>query len=85
MFRIWAKVLTEDKIVKQTVYEGEGAFAYSSFFRYLAEICDMLDVPTPVLLKPHILQYAKFRHVVFRPRDFIEDPGFDKLILENIS
>ena len=83
MFKIWAKILREDKIEKQLVYEGE-SFAYSEFFRYLAEICDRLDVPTPVLLKAHIFNYAKFRHVVFRPRDFLEPPPFDKLILENI-
>lgn len=83
MFKIWAKVLREDKIIKQLVYEGE-TFSYSEFFGYLADICDRLDISTPVLLKTHILNYAKFRHVVFRPRDFMETPPFDKLILENI-
>lgn len=84
MFRIWAKVLSGDHIEKQTVYAREEKFTYSRFFEYLAEICDGLDVPTPVLLKPHVFQYAKFNHVVFRPADFMEDIPFDKLILENI-
>lgn len=84
MFRIWAKVFSEDHIEKQTTYAREEKFTYSCFFRYLADICDELDVPTPVLLKTHILQYAKFNHVVFRPRDFMEDVPFEKLVLENI-
>lgn len=84
MFRIWAKVLTNEHIVKQTVYESEEKFAYSQFFRYLADICNELDVPTPVLLKPHVFNYAKFNHVIFRPRDFMEEIVFDKLVLENI-
>ena len=85
MFRIWAKVYSDDRIIKQHVYEKEEPFAYSSFFTYLTEICDALDVPTPVLLKPHLFQYAKFRRITFRPADFMEDTPFDKLVLENIG
>ncbi len=85
MFRIWAKVLKEGHIIKQTTYESEEKFTYADFFRYLAEICDRLDIPTPVLLKPHLFNYAKFRHVVFRPADFMETVPFDRLVLENIG
>ena len=84
MFRIWAKVYKHDRIAKQSVYESEKKFTYSQFFTYLAEICDGLDIPTPVLLKTHIFNYAKFNHVIFRPADFMESIPFDKLVLENI-
>ena len=84
MFRIWAKVMREDHIEKQTVYEREEKFTYSHFFDYLTEICDTLDIPTPVLLKAHLFNYAKFNHVIFRPADFLETPEFDKLVLENL-
>ncbi len=84
MFRIWAKVFLEDHIEKQTVYKRDDKFTYSEFFRYLADICDELDIPTPILLKPHIFNYAKFNHVIFRPADFMEDVPFTKLVLENI-
>ena len=84
MLRIWAKVMLEGHIERQTVYERDENFAYSNFFRYLSDICDELDIPTPVLLKPHIFNYAKYRHTVVRPRDFMEEVGFDRLVLENI-
>ncbi len=84
MFRIWAKVMADDHIEKQLVYTGEERFTYSEFFRYLSEICTTLDVPTPVLLKTHIFNYAKFNHVIFLPRDFMEEVSFQKLVLENI-
>ena len=84
MFRIWAKVYADDRIVKQTTYTSDEKFTYSKFFNYLADICGELDIPTPVLLKTHIMNYAKFNHVVFRPRDFVEDLGYEKLVLENI-
>ncbi len=84
MFRIWAKVLKEEHIEKQFVYEKDEHFTYSQFFTYLTDICGELDIPTPVLLKAHIFNYAKFRHVIFRPSDFMEQVPFDKFVLENI-
>ena len=84
MFRIWAKVLQDGHIVRQTLYEREEKFSYACFFRYLADICDALDIPTPVLLKTSIFNYAKFNRVTFLPRDFAEPVNFDKLVLENI-
>ncbi len=84
MVRIWAKVYMNDHIEKQFVYEREEKFSYSQFFTYLSETCDALDIPTPILLKPHIFNYAKFNHVIFRPSDFMESVSFDKLVLENI-
>lgn len=85
MFRIWAKVLIGEKIVKQLTYERDDKFSYSEFFNYLSDICESLDIATPILLKTHIFNYAKFRTVKFLPRDFADAPEFDKLVLDNIS
>ena len=84
MVRIWAKVMLKDKILKQFVYEREGAMDYSLFFDYLKDICETLDIPTPVLTKTHIFNFAKFNHVKFPARDFVESLGYDYLFLENI-
>ncbi len=84
MFKIWAKILKENKIQKQLVYERDEKFSYGNFFNYLADICEGLDIATPVLLKTHIFNYAKFNTVRFLPRDFAESVPFDKLVLENI-
>ena len=70
--------------MRQTTLESEERFTYSDFFGYLTQLCDALDIPTPVLMKVHIFNYAKFRHVVFRPSDFMEEVEFEKLLLENI-
>ena len=84
MFRIWAKIVKDGKIVNQLTYEREDKFVYGKFFEYLADICEGLDIATPVLLKTHIFNYAKFNVVRFIPRDFAESVDFDRLILENI-
>lgn len=82
--KIWAKLITNGKIKKQFVYEKSERLTYSRFFDYLSDICQQLDVPTPVLLKTHIFNFAKFNHVKFVSRDFVESFDYDQLFLENI-
>ena len=83
MVRIWAKLLKDGKIVRQCVYEHEGVTDYSIFYEYVRDICSELDLPTPVLIKVHLFNYAKYNTVKFTKSDFVEDFPFDKLILEN--
>ncbi|MBQ9118140.1 MAG: hypothetical protein IJY11_02945 [Clostridia bacterium] len=82
--KIWAKLLTDGKIKKQMVYEKDEKLTYSHFFDYLTDICGVLDIPTPVLLKTHIFNYAKFNHVKFTAKDFVEHFSYDQLFLENV-
>ncbi len=83
MIRIWAKVMKRDKILKQYMLEKEGTMDYSLFFDYLREICENLDIATPVLIKTHLFNYAKYNNVRFSQSDFVEPISFDKLVLEN--
>ena len=83
MVRIWAKLIKNDKILKQTVYEREGVTDYSLFFEYVRDICETLDCPTPVVIKTHLFNYAKYNMVRFKSDDFVEKTDFDKLVLEN--
>lgn len=83
MIRIWAKVLKKDKIIKQYMFERAENIDYSEFFSYLQEICENLDIATPVLIKTHLFNYAKYNNVRFTAADFVEEINFDKLVLEN--
>ena len=83
MVRIWAKVVKDDKILKQYMFETLDAIDYSLFFDYLEDICSHLDIATPVLIKTHIFNYAKYNVVRFSASDFVEKIDFDKLVLEN--
>lgn len=82
--KIWAKLMLDGKIKNQIVYEKDEKLTYSHFFDYLVDICAKLDIPTPVLLKTHLFDYAKFNHVKFTSRDFVEAFPYDSLFLENI-
>ena len=75
--------MKKDKILKQYVLERFETIDYSKFFDYLREICENLDIATPVLIKTHLFNYAKYNNVRFTQADFVETIDFDKLVLEN--
>ena len=82
--RIWAKLMTDGKIKKEFVYELKEQLTYSHFLDYMIDICQALDIPTPVVMKTHIFNFAKFNHVKFLSRDFVENLGYDYLFIENL-
>ncbi|MBE7087394.1 MAG: hypothetical protein E7369_03745 [Clostridiales bacterium] len=83
MIRIWAKVMIKDKIIKQYMLEKFEQMDYSKFYDYVREICENLDIPTPVIIKTHLFNYAKYNNLRFKKDDFVEAINFDKLVLEN--
>ena len=85
MVKLWIKVIKDDKIVKDTVVEKFEKFDYSLFADYLSEGCYTLDLATPVVIKNHILKYAKYNVVRFLPSDFLESVDFDYVWVENLD
>lgn len=83
MIRIWAKVIKKDKIVKQFMLEKTEEMDYAMFYDYVREICENLDIPTPVIIKTHLFNYAKYNVLRLKQDDFVESINFDKLVLEN--
>ncbi|MBR1868007.1 MAG: hypothetical protein IJ800_05455 [Clostridia bacterium] len=85
MVRIWFKVIKDNKTKKQHVYENDEKFTYSHFSEYVAAGCYALDEATPVIIKNHIMNFAKYNSVKFSPDDFVEKVDFDKLVIENLD
>ncbi len=82
MFKIWAKTTKKDKILKSFVYKGEDKFDSKLFGSYLPDLCEQMDVPTPVLLKSHVKNFDAFGTTRFSQSDFVEQVNFDYLTLE---
>lgn len=85
MVKLWIKTYKHDRIIKQTVVEKDEKFYYSNFLDYVSEGCYALDEATPVALKKHIMDFAKYYMVVFKPSDFIESVDFDRMTVENLD
>lgn len=82
MFKIWAKTIKNDRVKKSHIYKGEDKFDSELFQQYLREICEQMDLPTPVLLKSHIRNFDSFNTTRFLPSDFVEKVDFDRFTLE---
>ena len=85
MIRIWAKIIIDNKLVKDLIYEATENYNREEFFDHLTEICYRLNISTPTLLDAHFDNYENFNNIKFLPRDFVEPISFDKLELENAS
>ena len=85
MIKIWAKAMKDGRIKKQTVFEKEGHIVWGEMHEYLAAIAYELDIPTPVIIKAHIFNFAKFNHVKFTKSDFVDKFDYDSLFIENLS
>ncbi|MBR2384861.1 MAG: hypothetical protein IKA99_04530 [Clostridia bacterium] len=85
MVKLWIKLIKDDKIIKDVVVEKQDAFEWVNFADYLTEGLYALDEPTPVVIKHHIIDFAKFHVVRFRPSDFVESVNFDYMWVENLD
>lgn len=85
MLKIWAKIITNEKIVKDLMYIRAEKFYERDFHTHLMEICHELDIPTPVVLKCHKHNFMRFNITKFKASDFVESVDFDSLQLENAS
>ncbi|MBP5372708.1 MAG: hypothetical protein J6Y44_00795 [Clostridia bacterium] len=86
MIRLWGKLYKDHKIVKDvTLNTGASTMDYSLFFDYMSEISHALDAPSPVVIKTHIFNFAKFNFVKFLKDDFVESVNFDYMLVELIK
>ncbi len=82
--RIWAKIVDDTKIIKSceiTVIN----YDFHIFEEYVREIAEKLDIPTPVVLDKHIIDFTVYKNTRFFTDDFVESVNFEKLVLENIG
>ncbi|MBQ7453202.1 MAG: hypothetical protein IJS68_02920 [Clostridia bacterium] len=84
MLKIWAKQMHGQKLGKNYVYESLDNYDPETLYLHIAEICHTLDMPTPVILKSHILNFHKFNYATFTKADFVESTDFDSFIIEHV-
>lgn len=80
MIKIWGKIVKHDKISKHFIVEVQPSEC--TFFDTIKQLCEGLDIPTPVLLNKHLLDFNKFSMTIFKADDFIESINFDRFIVE---
>ena len=83
MIKIWGKVIVKEKIAKsKTVLVDE---TKTTFFDMLRDVCEKLNISTPVLLDKHVYDFNLFHVTIFKPDDFIDSVNFDSFVLQLVS
>lgn len=82
--KIWAKVMRNDKILRDVIYERDLALSPSNFQKMLQEIAYKVDIATPITLLSHYKHFEKFNRVKYLPRDFIEEVEFTSFVVERV-
>ena len=83
MVKIWGKVIKNERIIKNQVLEIDET--NTSFFDMLKNMCETLNIPTPVLLDKHVYDFNVFNISTFKPDDFIESVKFNRFTLQLVN
>ncbi|MBQ8872755.1 MAG: hypothetical protein IJ032_02285 [Clostridia bacterium] len=82
--KVWATTVREERITRDIVFEYEHISNEDDFVALLQQICEKLDIPTPVVTYVNFNHYVLFNTTKFKSRDFVESIDFDYFNLEAV-
>ncbi len=86
MFRLWAKLFKDNRMLRDTVIENTLADTRThKVFSALDEICIQFDLGKPMWLDSTIAEFKKHSKARFTQDNFIEQIDFDYLEIQIIE
>ncbi len=82
--KLWATTVLEERISKDIVFEYNQINNEDEFACVLHDVCEQLDIPTPVVTRVNFTHFVMFNTTRFKPRDFVESVDFDYFNIEAI-
>lgn len=79
MKKMWAKIMKENRIKKDCVIEVD---KNTTLYDNLKEVCYILNLETPIILKKHKFEIIDYNITRFRKSDFVDSIDFDYLQIE---
>ena len=83
--KLWAKIIDGEHLRANLIVRNADPLERDAYESFLAEICDRLDLSTPITLPTHFQHLRRFNIVEYKPRDFVEPVEFTKFTLENVD
>lgn len=78
MVYYWGKLLDEENNIIKSVTLSSARYAVGQFEQKLPDICNALDIPTPVVLSTHLRAFSTYSKANFVSDDFVEAVTFKK-------
>lgn len=86
MFRLWAKVFKDNRMLRDTCIQDAGSDTRThKVFHALEEICYEFDLGKPIWLDKTIAEFKKHDKTRFTQDNFIESIDFDYLEIQVIE
>ena len=82
--KVWAKTVVDEKITRDLLYEYGSVSNEEEFVAVMQNVCEQMDIPTPVVTRVNFNHFMMFNNTRFKPRDFVESVDFDMLDLEAV-
>ena len=82
--KVWAKTIVDEKITRDLLYEYGSVANEEEFVSVMQNVCEQMDIPTPVVTRVNFNHCVMFNNTRFKPRDFVESVDFDMLDLEAV-
>lgn len=82
--KLWATTVLGEKITRNIIYEYEYVGNTDEFVALLQNVCEKMDIPTPVVTYVNFNHYVAFNVTKFKQRDFVESVDFDYLTIEAV-
>ena len=86
MFRLWAKMIKENRLQKDTTVEDDSSDTRThKVFLALDQVCDAFDLEKPIWLDSNINEFKRLAKTRFAQDNFIESIAFDFLEIQVIE
>lgn len=86
MFRLWARIFRENRMLRDTVVEDAGNDTRThKIFHALEEACYQFDLGKPIWLDKTVAEFKRHSKARFTQDNFIEGIDFDYLEIQVIE
>lgn len=81
MFRVWSRIIKDNKLIKDTTIEidNPNETRTHKVFMALEQTCDELDLANPIWLEKNVNEFKRLARTRFYEDSFIEPIDFDYL------
>lgn len=86
MFRLWARIFKDNRLLRDTVICDDGSDTRThKIFHALEKVCYEFDLSSPIWLDSTVSEFKKHDKARFRADNFIETIDFDYLEIQVIE
>ena len=85
MLKIWLKTIEENRITSQKTLKMNEPYSRDLLEYMIRTILEQMDIPAPVFISAHFVNFEEYKITRFLPRDFVETVPFDKIEVVDIT